>query len=346
MKRSYLSIFNLTFVLVFYLILGCYNDSDGVNENATPDIKRIVGKNIERKRKVMYVDSYHAEYVPSTIMQKAVRNILEPVGIEVSVVYLDAKRNKSDEMLRHAALKAKDAIESYKPELVIAADDAASKYLIMPYYKDAELPFVFIGVNWDASSYGYPYRNVTGQIEVELVKELLNELRKYAQGNRIGILSGETLTDLKANKHYQDILQIHFNKREFVNDFKAWKEAYLSLQDEVDILLVRNNSGIEGWHDEKAESFVFKHTKIPTGTVSTHLSRWVLISYSKVNHEFGEYAANTALKILDGKSPADIPISTNKQAKVYLNMRLAKKLSIKFSMELIERATFVEEGGF
>ena len=297
---------------------------------------------VGEEKKVLYVDSCHADYEPSIIMQRAARDILEPAGVEMQVIYMDAKRKKSDEMQQQAALRVRDFIESWKPDLVIAADDAASKYLVMPYYKDADLPFVFIGVNWDATPYRYPYKNATGQVEVELVQELLTELGKYARGNRIGMLSGDTLTDRKALGYYQDVLNIRFERAELVNDFNAWKEAYISLQDEVGILLVRNNSGIEGWNDQEAKSFVHENTYIPSGTVSTHLAPWVLISYSKVNQEFAEYAATSALQILNGESPADIPISTNKQAKVYLNMRLASRLGIEFPMELVERATFAE----
>lgn len=294
------------------------------------------------QKKVLYVDSYDAEYPPSVIMQDAARRILEPAGVEMRVVYMDTKQQKSEEHQQQAALEIKDFIESWQPDLVIAADDAASMYLVAPYYRDADLPFVFIGVNWDTRAYGYPYKNVTGQIEVELIQELLAELGKYARGDRIGMLSGDTFTDQKALEYYRDVLDIQFHRVSLVDNFEAWKEAYASLQEEVDVLLVRNNSGIAGWDDQEAKSFVQAQTKIPTGTVSTHLAPWVLISYSKVNQEFAEYGATVALQILGGKSPADITITTNKQAKVYLNMRLAKNLAIKFPIELIERATLVE----
>jgi len=293
-------------------------------------------------KRVLYVDSYDAGYPPSIIMQNAAREVLEPAGVEMQVVYMDEKRKTSAVMQQEAARNVKAFIESWQPDLVIAADDAASKYLVMPYYRDADLPIVFIGVNWDASPYGYPYSNATGQVEVELVQELLAELARYARGSRQGLLSGDTLTDQRALKYYRDVLGIHFQQVALVRSFDGWKEAYLSLQDEVDVLLFRNNSGIEGWDDEEARRFVQERTRIPTGTVSTHLAPWVLISYSKVHLEFAEYGATIALEILAGTPPSEIPITTNKRAKVYLNMRLAKSLGIKFPMELIERATFVE----
>lgn len=292
-------------------------------------------------KKVLYVDSYHKEYKPGMIMHKAVIDILEPAGVEVKFVYMDAKRKKSDDTLRQAALRVKSVIESWKPDVVIAADDVANKYLVKPYFKDADLPFVFIGVNWEVQQYGYPYKNVTGQIEVELVEELITELKRYSSGKRVGFLAGKTLTDQKALKYYRDVLNLQFHRVELVENFDDWLSSYKSLQNEVDVLLFRNNSGIKGWNDSEAQKQITKHTLIPTGTVSTHLYRLVLISYSKLNHEFGEYGARTALQILDGKPPGQIPISRNKQAKVYLNMKLAKKMGIKFPMDRLKDAHMV-----
>ncbi|MBW2015903.1 MAG: hypothetical protein JRJ01_03550 [Deltaproteobacteria bacterium] len=298
-------------------------------------------------KKVIYVDSYHAEYVPGRIMQRAARRILEASGVKMEVVYLDEKRKKSPEMLKRAALKAREVIERWKPDLIIAADDPANpanQYLIVPYYRDSDLPVVFIGVNWDAAVYGYPCRNVTGQIEVELIMELLDELRKYSRGDRIGMISGDTLTDRKALRYYLRVLHLRFDRTALVDDFFQWRRQYKTIQREVDILFFRNNSGIKGWNDRAAEKFVMENTCVPTGTVSTHLGRWVLVSFAKVNREFGEYAARTALRILHGVAPDRIPVTRNRQARILLNMDLARKLEIKFPMELIERATFIRKG--
>ncbi len=333
--------FTIKVGILLLSIAACSGDTD----KSTPQ-KMISGQDnrVQQKlltgRKILYVDSYHSEYEPSIIMQHTAREILESAGTIMQVIYMDAKRKKSDTIQRQAALHVKNHIATWQPDLVIAADDAASKYLVMPYYKDASLPFIFIGVNWDAKRYGYPYRNVTGQVEVELVSELLAELMRFSRGNRIGILTGETLTDKKTIDYYRNILNIQFHQTKLVNDFEEWKNAYLSLQDKMDILFIRNNSGIAGWTDKEAKIFVMANTTIPTGTVSTHMHPWVLISYAKVNREFAEYAAKTAIKILTGTSPEDIPISTNKETKVYLNMPMAKKLNIIFPMQLIERATF------
>ena len=56
---------------------------------------------------------------------------------------------------------------------MIASDDNAQKYLVVPYLKGTQVPVIFNGVNWDASAYGFPTSNVTGMIEVELPDQLV-----------------------------------------------------------------------------------------------------------------------------------------------------------------------------
>jgi hypothetical protein len=101
---------------------------------------------------------------------------------------MDTKRHSDESFKIEAAKQAKAEIESVKPDVVIAADDNASKYLVAEYYKDAVIPFVFCGVNWDAAVYGYPYNNATGMVEVTPVPQLVDQLQKVAKGNRVGFL--------------------------------------------------------------------------------------------------------------------------------------------------------------
>lgn len=326
------------------LFTACSGRTGDTSQSAhpAPNSETAAGA-VSAGRRILYVDSYHAEYEASIVRQGAARETLEAADIEMRVVYLDAKRKKLDDDLKAAALRAKRIIDSWQPDLVIAADDAASKYLVMPYFRNRDLPIVFMGVNWDAGPYGYPYRNVTGQVEIELVRELISELRKYAHGNRLGILCGNTLTDRKTVEYYKNIFEINFDRAMFVNTFEDWQCAYATLQNEVDILIVRNNAGISGWEDTFARSYVLDMTRIVTGTVVMHIVQYVLLGYAKIDYELGEYAAATALKILNGTPPNEIPISTNRKAKITLNMSLAKELGIKFPMEMIEKATFIEE---
>jgi ABC-type uncharacterized transport system substrate-binding protein len=50
------------------------------------------------------------------------------------------------------------------------------------------------------------------------------------------------------------------------------------------------------------------------------------------------WAAETALKILNGTPPASIPITRNKEGKLIINAKLAQKMGLEIPYELIETA--------
>lgn len=294
-------------------------------------------------RRVLYVDSYHEGYETSALKQEAVRRILGSQGVTMSVVYLDEKRHGDEASLLAAARLAAEKARQWKPDLIVAADDAASKYVVVPFFRDAETPVVFFDVNWTPEPYGYPFRNTTGQVEVELIAELVETLRPYARGPRVALLSADTLTDRRAAEYYENPLRVRLAKVRLVRTYQEFKEAYLSLQKDADMVVFRNKAGISGWDDGDARAFIQSSTLVPTGTLTPTMSPWAVVSLEKVNEEGAEWAARTALRILGGTHPADIPLTRNRQARVVVNMSLAKKLGIHFPVEFLEGATFVEE---
>lgn len=328
---------NRRIALVVGVLLLCGPASAGRCADTAPGAAAVRGK------KVFYLDSYDASFQPSVLTQKGAREVFGPAGVQMEVFYLDEKNRPSEAALREAAARARRRIEEWKPDLIIASDDPANKAVIVPWYKGGDIPVVFNGVNWDAAQYGYPARNVTGQVEVEVVQELLAELRKHARGSRVGFLSGDTSTDRQNLATYEKLLGRRFERTELVTSFAAWKKAYAALQQEVDMLFLRTNGGVDGWNDAEAQQLVMAQTRIPSGSVAPHMGRFVLLNFAKVREEFGEYSARTALRIFGGASPAEIPLTTNRQAKALVNMRLAKALGIRFPVEFLERATFVEE---
>lgn len=101
--------------------------------------------------------------------------------------------------------------------------------------------------------------------------------------------------------------------------------------------------GIRGWNEDEAIAFIHQHTRIPTGAHADDHVQYALIGRTKIAEEQGWWAGKTALRVLEGTSPADIPVTTNKESKLFLNMGMAKQMGIKFPMELVEKAILVEE---
>ena len=130
-------------------------------------------------------------------------------------------------------------------------------------------------------------------------------------------------------------------KTYFAKTFDEWKSEFLRAQKEVDMLCNHNNAGIEDWDPKSAEKFFVENTEIPTGSMADWMARYNLIIAGRVPEEQGIWAAQIALRILDGTPPSDIPIVTNKRAKLTINMKIGNALGIVFDTALLETADII-----
>lgn len=289
------------------------------------------------EKKVLFIDSYHEGYAWSDGITRGVKSVLEDSGVNLKVIRMDTKRNKSEEFKVAAAEKAKAEIEAFKPDVVIAADDNASKYLIAPYYKGTDLPVVFCGVNWDASGYGFPASNVTGMVEVNDVVGLIGQLKQFAKGDRVGFIAGDAVTNEKEIENYKKKFNLEVDAY-LAKDFADWKKGYSEMQTKVDILIVYNFVAVPDWDAEAAKEFILANTKIPTGTMQSGVMDYAMLGFTKVAEEQGEWSAKAALRILNGTSPADIPVARNEQGNLMVNVKIAEAMGAEIPYELLANA--------
>jgi ABC-type uncharacterized transport system substrate-binding protein len=296
-------------------------------------------------KKILFVDSYNEGYSWSDSVESAIRAVLADTGIELKVVHLDNKRHPDEAFAKAAALQAKAEIETFKPDVVIASDDPAQKYLIVPYFKGTNLPVVFDGINWDASPYGYPTSNVTGMVEVELIASLMEQLKAYAVGGRVGYLAIDTSVertsvDIYNRRFFDGKLKVYL-----VKTFDEFKQAFLQVQNEVDILLIGNNAGSDRWDEAEMRKFILDNAKIPSGSVRDWTAPYAMVTLAKVAEEQGEWATRTALRILDGTPVSQIPLVENKKGKLILNLELANKLGIVLAPSMLKNAEIYRPTG-
>lgn len=293
------------------------------------------------QKKVLFIDSYHEEYIWSGDITAGIRSVLDPrEDIDLKIFRMDTKRNQTEAFKREAAEKARALIESWKPDVVIASDDNASKYLIAPYYKNTDLPVVFCGLNWDASIYGFPAENITGMVEIALIRPTLKSMQKYAKGDRIGYLASDTVSE---RKEYANIVKRFDLKPEvrFIKTFAQLKEAYLELQKVTDMVLIQECRSVKDFNHLEMVEFVRHNTQVPTGAMQKYLIHYALITFAKSGEEQGQFAAKAALDILGGKLPKNIPVTENKKASIFLNMKLARTMGIKFPIELVKNGHMI-----
>ena len=292
----------------------------------------------------LWVASYAPGYEWNDGIERGIRSVLGS-KCKLDTFFMDTKRNKSAAHAQEQALVAKRLIEQRKPDVVIASDDNASKYLVLPYFKNSDTPFVVNGINWSVKEYGYPFDNVTGMVEIAPITPLLRLVTRQLDHyqTRALYLAPDTRTSHKSYKYYRKHLVQEGISLEahYVNTFAEWKQGFLAGQ-AYDLLLLSNNSGIEEWDKNAAVNFVIANGK----TLSISLNRWMtpysMIVFTKLAEEQGEWAAKVALEILRGSKPIDIPMTANQRWDEYLNIQLLDAAGIHLTEGAVGRTIVIK----
>jgi len=288
-------------------------------------------------RRILFVNSYHAGYPWSDGEERGSRIALQGTGIDLRFFRMDAKRHP--EWAKAMGRKARAEIESFRPDAVIVSDDLAVKYLLQPFFRNAQLPFVFCGINWDASKYGLPYANATGMLEVSFAQQMLDTLRHYARGPRVAYLTVDSETERAEAAAYKKELGVVFVVEKYVKTTAAGKAAFAELQGQVDILFLGNYIGTsDEWKQTEMAAFVLSHSRIVSGSIYDFMSPYAMVNFAKVPEEHGVWAAKTALAIIKGASPFSIGVTRNMQSKIVLNPKLAAKAGIVFTRDLLRNS--------
>jgi len=289
-------------------------------------------------KRIFYVNSYHEGYPPSDEVFAAIRHVLDSAeSIQLESFFLDSKRNPSPETIKQNVELALEQIESFHPDLIIASDDDAVKYLVVPHFKGREIPVVFCGVNWSAKQYGLPAQNVTGMLEVLPLRENLAQIKKFNHEAVKMLILSENSTSEQSNKILLDTL---FRSAGFepeyhlVNEFSEWETAFIAANLNYDLIYLPTNGSIKNWDKAEAIEIVNQNIKVPVITCDDFMMPYCVFGMTKVASEQGQWAAKTALEILNGKPIGEIPLSRNSQSEVFLNKELAEKIGFRWNEPL------------
>lgn len=293
-------------------------------------------KKSDEPARIFYVNSYHSGYGSSDDVLQGIEETLKDENVELKTFFMDTKRQSSEQEILACAKQALSEIEEFKPEVLIVSDDNAMKYLVVPHFNNSELPVVFCGVNWSAAQYNTG-KNVTGMLEVLPLRECLSEITSnYPDAKKLAVLSENSLSE-QNNKSLLDTLyrNLGLTPEYFLADnFEEWKEYFFQVNKNADLIYMPTNGAIKNWNDEEAKKLVEENLKISAFTCDDFMMPFVVFGLTKVAKEQGEWAAGTALEIISGKKPAEIPITKNKETRAYINQTLAEKIDFRLSAEM------------
>jgi len=289
--------------------------------------------------KCVYISSYHKGFSWSDGIEKAIKNTLNG-KCEVFQFDMDTKRNKTESFKMAQALKAKNFIDNMNPDIVIASDDNAAKYLVSKYYKNSKIPFIFCGVNWTVEKYGFPYKNVTGMIEVTPISHLFNIAKKIISPKTAIFIGDNTITDKKDLVRFEKYSK-HANIKldsVLVDNISQWKRAYLKAQKEYDFIILGHNAAIKGWNNKDIKEFIYKNTKKLSLTTYKWMMEFSTLGLTILPSEQGKWAATSALAVINGYDIKNIAISTNQKWDIWLNSKILDISNIKIPRQIKNKA--------
>ncbi len=289
--------------------------------------------------KCLFISSYHQGYEWSDGVERGLRTGLKDV-CELKQFDMDTKRHKQVAEIQQAAEEARALIDAWQPDVVITADDNAMKYIVQPFYKDHAIPFVFCGINWTVEGYGLPYKNTTGMVEVAPIGVMFNQAKSILNRARKAMYIGaNTLTEEKNLSRFEKAAVIEGVTLEhrLVSSMEEWLKAYRQAQN-YDFVIIGSNSGINDWQEDRVTEAVRGATRSLSLTNHEWMMPYTLLGFTKIPEEQGEWAAQVVTSVLEGSSPSDIPVVSNRKWEFWINDDILDQSGIRLPDPLIRKA--------
>ncbi len=274
-------------------------------------------------KRILFISSYNPSFPTFNHQIDGLRSVLDEEHVLLDMEFLDSKRFNTDEVIK---LRREFFIYKFQhvPEydLVITADDNALDLCMSmrnEFFND--VPIVFFGVNDIKKALSYNNDPmVTGLIEAVSMKDTIElMISLFPQTETITAISDATTSgaaDLRAFNELQNQFPSYEFRTISLKDY-TWQEfaAILSgLGRDTSLLLLSAYQDSEGNNLLFNESLkiIYENLKIPLFHLWYHGFGDGVFGGRVISHyEQAISAAETALKILDGASPASIPIRSD-----------------------------------
>lgn len=291
----------------------------------------VVWENYHKPR-LMVLHSYGPDYVWTRDVNEGLKRVLgKNYWLTVRYHYLHTNLFNGKDELRRASLAARQAVEQFRPDVLLAIDDHAQELVGKYYVNDPRLKIVFAGTNGEIAQYGYEQaNNVTGireRKQFKAVQEMLTSLgQQLGHPARLAHLADKAFSssaDSVEAAKFAWSPQVYVGSFQ-VADFPAWQKKALELSGQVDFLLVSGyrqlpyGDGSKGFvPPEQVLAWTLAQVEAPIIGLNVFNSQdGAMISLGVSPYEQGEVAAQMAFDLLHGsKTLADLPI---RQASQYV----------------------------
>lgn len=321
MKKNILTI--AMAILIGASLMACGSKADNTNSKADSSSE------VSADAKKVGV----LQYVQHPALDKANEGFvaaLEEAGIEVDIEQQNAGGEQS------AAQTIANKLVNDKKDLILAIATPAAQAVAGA---TTDIPVVITAVTDPAASglvesNDAPGGNVTGSSDLTPVADQIELLTKLLpEAKNVGILycTAEANSKLQAEMAMNALKEKGLTGVEYtVSSSNEIQTVVESMVGKVDAIYVPTDNVIAAGMTTVAMIATTEH-KIPIiGAEAAHVENGALATYGIDYFEVGKLAGEQAVEILNGKSPADIPIAylPKDKCKLTINEEVAKELGI------------------
>lgn len=309
-----------------------------------------------KENRVLIVHSAHPGSTWVEGINAAIKAPLDRSAIDHKIIYLNTDQNGGVSTTKKACLRAVKFLNQYRPQVVIAVDDDAQRYFVKPLLGKTDTQFVFCGVNAEPERYGYPADNVTGILERTYPDQALRLLKMILPGAKKAVcLSDDSFNSklvIPRLKNYPGHMPIQLTSFIQPPTFSKWikKVNYYGRDNAIDAFLIPfTNSVKQDWNQKSmspAEVMMWTAdnvTKPIVGLWPSAAEHGALCAVVVDPKEHGTVAALMAKKIISGEKAAQIPIVTNQDGFVVINLKAADRLNIDVPFTVLQCADNIIE---
>lgn len=328
------------------------NVPEGKDEQSTM-LKRNAQPGINKQYKIIHIMSYHSPWKWTDDQFNGFKNALKDLNIQYKILQMDAKRKSDETWLQQITKETCKTINTWKPDLVYSNDDNAQQHITIKYI-DSEIPMVFSAVNQDPQKYGFDgSKNITGVLErmhyvatIRLLKKLSPDVRKIAMLTDTGAMWPVMIERMKQQE--AKFPGVEIVSYDIISTYEEFKQKVLQYQDNVDAL---GFFGVFEFKDENGNnvlledvlSWLRENNKLPDFSFwKDRVAKGTLCAVSVSGYAQGYQAGLLARSILvDGKSPAALPMKSTEKGTPVINLKTAQRLGINPSSDVLLTAEVI-----
>jgi ABC-type uncharacterized transport system substrate-binding protein len=305
--------------------------------------------------RILHVMSYHSPWRWTDGQLQGFKEAMAGVPVEYKVFQMNTKKNSSTASKARMGAKARALIQAWQPDLVYTSDDDAQEF-VTRHYVNTDLPFVFSGVNKDPKTYGFVgSRNVTGVLEQEHFVESVQLLRKIVPHlHRIAVVFDDARMWDPVRHRMQAaaarLPDVHFGPWDTITTFAEFKKKITQYEHSVDAVAL---IGIFNFKDKQGRNVPYQEVLRWTAANSRlpDFSFWIdrvhygtLCAVTVSAHEQGLAAGRIARAILvDGKTPASIPMKPTLRGLPVVSLARARKLGIRLTSSILLSSEVIQK---